>query len=557
MAETLSERELEILRLVATGATNKEVAQRLHISTNTVKVHLRNIYAKLGVSSRTEATMTAVREGLVAVPDSGAVAKPVPPPPPLPRSRRIAMVVLVLLAVGAALLSWPRPVPSAPSLAWPLPAPTARRPFPEPEEESRWMERAQMPTRRAWLGLAPFGRKLYAIGGRGPNGVTGAVEVYNVAEDSWERAASKPTPAAYVSATILDGRLWVPGGCTENGTALSVVETYLPATDSWETGPDLPTPLCAYAMVTYQDKLFLFGGTDGETYLATTFMYDPARGEWEERAPMPEGRALAGAATMGGRVYVVGGYRDGRTLKSCAVYDPEADSWAACAPLTMARSGLGLVALGRQLYAVGGGGLGGYQGFNERYDAAADQWAGFETPLTGGWQGAGISSLEGAVYAVGGYSDDYLSLTFVFEPFPCLLPPASCVPPPFTGVSGPAGRSWVRSRAKRFWIGPTFAAVYHRQDQPDNPEPRRSSGVWQKRGRRRGRPAQRHPAARIRDCAAYRERASPEAGIAPCTRPGRQATMGGGAASVPCVGGGGRRSESRERAVRDQRGLCG
>src|SRR5262245_28469986 len=63
----ISEREREILRLVATGATNQQIAQQLNISANTVKVHLRNIFGKIGAASRTEATLYAVRTGLVRV----------------------------------------------------------------------------------------------------------------------------------------------------------------------------------------------------------------------------------------------------------------------------------------------------------------------------------------------------------------------------------------------------------------------------------------------------------------------------------------------------------
>src|SRR5512132_4035019 len=76
----LSEREQEILRLVATGASNKEIAQQLYISANTVKVHLRNIFAKINVVSRTEATLFAIREGLVPASDV------LPPQPELPVS---------------------------------------------------------------------------------------------------------------------------------------------------------------------------------------------------------------------------------------------------------------------------------------------------------------------------------------------------------------------------------------------------------------------------------------------------------------------------------------
>src|SRR5262245_35568280 len=73
----ISDREREILRLVATGATNQQIAQQLHISANTVKVHLRNIFSKIGAASRTEATLYAVRTGLVEVGNASlAVASP-------------------------------------------------------------------------------------------------------------------------------------------------------------------------------------------------------------------------------------------------------------------------------------------------------------------------------------------------------------------------------------------------------------------------------------------------------------------------------------------------
>ena len=61
----LSERELEVLRLMAEGLDNAGIAKRLYISPNTVKNHAANIYEKLGVENRLQAAMQALRKGLL------------------------------------------------------------------------------------------------------------------------------------------------------------------------------------------------------------------------------------------------------------------------------------------------------------------------------------------------------------------------------------------------------------------------------------------------------------------------------------------------------------
>jgi DNA-binding NarL/FixJ family response regulator len=68
--EALSPRELEVLRVAATGSTNKEIARDLDISPRTVQVHLANIFSKLGVGSRTEAVLYAIKRGWI---DPGAL----------------------------------------------------------------------------------------------------------------------------------------------------------------------------------------------------------------------------------------------------------------------------------------------------------------------------------------------------------------------------------------------------------------------------------------------------------------------------------------------------
>jgi DNA-binding NarL/FixJ family response regulator len=63
--ENLTPRELEVLKLVASGLSNKEIVAALHISLSSVKLHLQNIFSKLGVQDRTQATAIALQRGIV------------------------------------------------------------------------------------------------------------------------------------------------------------------------------------------------------------------------------------------------------------------------------------------------------------------------------------------------------------------------------------------------------------------------------------------------------------------------------------------------------------
>jgi len=64
--QVLTERELFVLRLVASGASNQEIAENMSLSVNTIKTHLKNILSKLQLENRTQAAMYAMQHGLVS-----------------------------------------------------------------------------------------------------------------------------------------------------------------------------------------------------------------------------------------------------------------------------------------------------------------------------------------------------------------------------------------------------------------------------------------------------------------------------------------------------------
>lgn len=72
MLHSISERELEVLRLLALGLANKAIAESLNISVKTVENHLRFIYAKLGVCGRAGAVAVSLTKGIIALNDAAS-----------------------------------------------------------------------------------------------------------------------------------------------------------------------------------------------------------------------------------------------------------------------------------------------------------------------------------------------------------------------------------------------------------------------------------------------------------------------------------------------------
>ncbi|MBN1878278.1 MAG: helix-turn-helix domain-containing protein [Anaerolineae bacterium] len=449
--EPLTERETEIVSLVAEGLTNREVAERLHVSHNTIKVHLRNIFSKTGVASRTELTVLAVQEGWIIVPgiaveipgedipilDASVPQEPIETEipllpdvslPPWPIHRWVMLGVVLLL--GLVVLFLPqRPMGKVAlgthdGLVDEQGGTGALSSF--VATEVSWEELPPLRVRRGRLGLTAFNNRLYAVGGMTDEGTTDQLDIFDVSEKRWLTGAACPTASANIGAVVLMSQIFVPGGCDDRGQPHSNSYLYTPETDVWSETAPLPQALCAYALTVYQNRAYLFGGWDGERYQAVAYMYVLETDTWESLPSPVDARGFGGAAMLGNSIYYVGGY-DGQTERdSCQVFLPDEARWETCAPLLQPRGGLGLATGAGKLYAIGGGwNEYNYLSFNERYDPNKDTWSVIDTPLVGEWRNLGMVFWDTSLYVIGGRSgDEYLNRSYVYEilPFKLTIP---------------------------------------------------------------------------------------------------------------------------------------
>lgn len=435
--EPLSDRELDVLRLLAVGASNKAIADDLTISPLTVKTHLRNIYTKLDVSTRTEALNVALQQKLISLyVESPSPDEPSPDGDSLPdgsvaldreeaglpsvavapeqsgveteastaitspapghrwRALSLALLALLLLLVAAfAFVQWQ----SGTLLA------TEVEPFVEqPLGESRWLSSRPLPAARAGRAVVALGLNIYAIGGEADGGVVDDVDVFDTQTLTWGRAAAKPTAVSDATAADLFGEIYVPGGRLADGQPTAVVEVYSPSQNAWRRAAALPQPIAGGLALADGGFLYLIGGQTEAGALATTYLYDPGADSWRPVADLPQPRTEAAGGALTGRLYVVGGSDGLSRQASCFSYDPPRDEWADCPDMLLARADAGSTVLLNKLYVIGGT-EGDDAGHGEVYDPNSRTWTVLNAPPDiAAWGAPGVTHVETRIYALGG-----------------------------------------------------------------------------------------------------------------------------------------------------------
>jgi DNA-binding CsgD family transcriptional regulator/N-acetylneuraminic acid mutarotase len=414
----LTAREREILELVATGASNRQIAQHLHISSNTVKVHLRNIFAKLGVASRTEATLYAIQEGFVV----GGANLVEPQARPWWQRGWVLAIGGLLLGTAAVSLGF---------LVRPKLTPAADVVDVEALERARWQELAPMSTARSGLTLVAYDGFIYAIAGETEQGVTGVVERYDPNENRWETLPPKPIAVDDAQGVVIGGEILMPGGRLASGEVTNVLEAFNPLSGTWKERSPLPEAMSDYTSVAYEGRLIIFGGWNGREFVEHVYEYDPIRDSWTQLSPMKGPRGDARAVVSGNQIYLLGGYDGSKVITDLSLYHPDSDRlgqdvWESLQPLPVENQGMGVSSIADVIYVFGGNET---EGVMLHYFTRLNEWRTpeiIEVPPT---IELGVVALGEYIYLVGGESNgEFRSNTYRYRAIYTIFLPLSSNP---------------------------------------------------------------------------------------------------------------------------------
>jgi DNA-binding CsgD family transcriptional regulator len=421
----ISEREREILRLVATGATNQQIAHQLNISINTVKVHLRNIFGKIGAASRTEATLYAVRSGLVRVGEALVVsaadidARPTPDAELTNGGNAPAQLSTVAEKPEFALAQEPPALIAtagnelAVPVAQELPVQTLGRDgpvvAPVPSRFGRWLVSGAV---LALLGIAALIFILARLMPTTPPPTTAPTASIAVPEPSlrWRELADLPAGRSgfALAGYSYSGKqyLYAIGGDLD-GKASNEALRYDPTANIWTKFANKPTAVSDIQAAVIGNKLFVPGGQLAAGMVTDHFeAYDPQLDRWTTLKPLPQPRSGYALAAVEGKLYLFGGW-DGSTYRAEVwQYNPDLDTWSERRPMRVPRAYGSAVALDGAIYIVGGENQDGALSANEGYNPAEDSgttnpWT-TQAPLPAPRSHIAAATTSGRMFVLGG-----------------------------------------------------------------------------------------------------------------------------------------------------------
>lgn len=452
----ISDRERQILEVVATGASNHEIAQELNISVHTVKVHLRNIYSKIGVQSRAAATRYAVEHGLVHISRQSS-------PDSVPATEFSAGDETSELdaddsdsdndtneseADGGDVETQARynGTGEYDDVSGQQTSSIVVSAMPSPESPSANKPETQVDTSQSEIADGSSQTAL-ALSQATPVPLTPAtpetiVPATTPTSESAEKADTlAPTDQtvsnthhsprtvsgfahspllliglAVVSVVLTIALVYTLLHQTQSTVATPTIVTQeatdtiaqIAAPERWTEHTAMLKPRTNFAATAYDydGKMYIIGGSVADAATAVVERYDPVNDVWVTLEEKPTAVSHIQAVTLGGLIYVPGGENaNGNVLDIFEVYDPRSQNWMSLPSLPSPRSHYALASFEGQIYLFGGWDGQTYCADVFIYNPIEEQWYTGQQ-LARPRRNAGAAVAEDRIYVIGG-EDEY------------------------------------------------------------------------------------------------------------------------------------------------------
>ena len=458
--EPLTERELEVLKLLATGVSNKEIAAQLFLSPNTIKVHLRNIFTKLEVQTRTEATILAVRNGwismsqvstddpaLIITPSAGTTIFEPTAAPPLPvasdewqteaipatrptqesaAGMNISPSVAVPnIAEDVTDQTQRIPVPVTPVSITPVSiTPVSITPVPV-APNPQLLPSLSLRRRLALVGAGLFTLLLMTLVLRpqptdaiAPEEVpiAGRQFVVNAPDSTrWVSRLAVRTARAGSVGVAIDNTVLVVGGQTATGLSGEVLQ-YTPKQNTWVLiDAPKPTPVIYAGGAAIGNQIYVLGGIGSSGQPSRQFeVFDLSNRQWTALSNLPGTLTGHSVVANGGKLYVFGGRDNGEITNRVRVFDPATEQWSDLPSMSTARTQAAAAFLNDRIFVVGG--YDGQQDLStcEAYLLKENSWEGCPR-MTTARSSFGLAAVGQVLYAVGGGFKDFIGFNEKYD----------------------------------------------------------------------------------------------------------------------------------------------